>query len=491
VFNPLIDRYGRVIFTRWDHLQRDQQNIGSEVAQYQPFNWSDESPSSVKTSSAAEVFPEPKTSDPNLVAPLLGNDFKQFFPWQINEDGTGEETLNHVGRHELSGYFNAALSSSYDPNMLEHDVGTGANQYLFNDGGLVQLSEDPLTPGVYYSVNAPEFTTHASGPIVRTVGPLGMTADKMTLTALTAESTGHYRSPVRLSDGSFIAVHTAVTATADGQNGSTVSSNYDFRLKSLKAAGAGYAADAPLTPGIMKTVTNFDSSSVGQKTYSGNLWELDPVEVRVRPRPTGGGNPDTIGMPEQSLFDAVGTGTVAKLRAWLAARNLALIVMRNVTTRDSADQQQPFNLHVAGSATQTVGKSGKIYDISYFQIVQGDQLRSNGITGGYGRRVLPQYLHDPSVQNQWAGPSGAVQIFDDGSVAAFVPARRAMSWQTTDASGNPVVRERYWITFQPGEIRTCTSCHGINSTDQAGRSAPTNSPKALTALLTYWQTLPQ
>ena len=27
-FNPIIDSYGRVIFTRWDHLQRDQQNVG-------------------------------------------------------------------------------------------------------------------------------------------------------------------------------------------------------------------------------------------------------------------------------------------------------------------------------------------------------------------------------------------------------------------------------------------------------------------------------
>ena len=39
-------------------------------------------------------------------------------------------------------------------------------------------------------------------------------------------------------------------------------------------------------------------------------------------------------------------------------------------------------------------------------------------------------------------------------MAAFVPARRAMTWQLTDPAGAPVVRERYWLTFQPGEIRT-------------------------------------
>jgi len=50
------------------------------------------------------------------------------------------------------------------------------------------------------------------------------------------------------------------------------------------------------------------------------------------------------------------------------------------------------------------------------------------------------------------------------------------------------VRERYWLTFAPGEIRSCTSCHGINVTDQAQHSTPTNTPIALIKLLDYWKT---
>jgi hypothetical protein len=50
------------------------------------------------------------------------------------------------------------------------------------------------------------------------------------------------------------------------------------------------------------------------------------------------------------------------------------------------------------------------------------------------------------------------------------------------------VRERYWLTFAPGEIRTCTSCHGINETTQANKPAPTNTPTALIQLLQYWKT---
>jgi hypothetical protein len=70
-----------------------------------------------------------------------------------------------------------------------------------------------------------------------------------------------------------------------------------------------------------------------------------------------------------------------------------------------------------------------------------------------------------------------------------VPASRALTWQLTDPDGQGVVRERYWLTFAPGEVRVCTSCHGLSSLDQAGDSAPTNPPQALLDLLEWWQTL--
>ena len=49
------------------------------------------------------------------------------------------------------------------------------------------------------------------------------------------------------------------------------------------------------------------------------------------------------------------------------------------------------------------------------------------------------------------------------------------------------MRERYWVTMQPGEVRVCTSCHGINTRDQANHVAPTNEPEALRQLLAYWK----
>ncbi|MSU50958.1 MAG: hypothetical protein EXS37_18015 [Opitutus sp.] len=108
-----------------------------------------------------------------------------------------------------------------------------------------------------------------------------------------------------------------------------------------------------------------------------------------------------------------------------------------------------------------------------------------------GRRVLAQALHDPAaVANNPAapaGPAGSVQLGADGSMAAFLPARRATTWQLTDPAGVPTVRERYWLTFQPGEIRSCTSCQGVNTKDQANHAAPTNKPEALRTLLQYWK----
>ena len=59
-----------------------------------------------------------------------------------------------------------------------------------------------------------------------------------------------------------------------------------------------------------------------------------------------------------------------------ATHELALIVSRDVTTRDHADQLQPYNLRIAGTAHQTTGAGGKIYDVGYLQIFQADQLRS-------------------------------------------------------------------------------------------------------------------
>ena len=291
-----------------------------------------------------------------------------------------------------------------------------------------------------------------------------------------------------MSDGNLVAVHTFATQQ-DSNIGSSSApkSRYTYRLKALGKTSAYFTPAMTLTNGISKTISFWDPDTL--VTYSGNLWELNPVEVRVRAKPAR--LMAAVAAPEMQMFMQAGV-TLSDLQAWLKQNNLALSITRNVTKRDKADLQQPFNLRVPGGA-QTIGAPGKIYDVSYLQYFQADQLR--GLTGGDttpnpGRRVLAQVMHETNaISNNptSSGPSGSVAVASDGSQAAFVPARRAMTWQLTNASGVGIVRERYWLSFQPGEIRVCTSCHGVNAKDQANAAPVTNSPQALLQLLQAWK----
>jgi len=504
-FSPLIDAFGRVIFIRWDHLQRDQQaDTDAEQGSitYGAFNWSDESTNSVTTTNLAEVFPEPRPGRNDLLAGtgLNGEVFNQFFPWQINEDGTGEETVNHVGRHELGGsYINATFNN--DPNI--QDLYYFGNKYNTNTiDNFLEIREDPRVPGLFYGIAAPEFGTHGAGQIVSLTGATNLNADAMRINYLTPLATrnlvpvsdtnhpGLYRNPLMTTDGYFIATH-STWAHAEGNGGSSAfpSSKYDFRLKFLSVSNGFYVAGTLLTAGLTNRAAYWTPDIL--VTQTNLLWELDPVEVVARPRPAR--LVEEVAAPERAAFALAGVDLNC-FKNYLQTHELALIVSRDVTTCDHADRQQPFNLRVPGSNHQTIGAPGKVYDVAWLQLFQADQLRSlnYGTVGspGRGRRVIAQHLHEPAVDNPSPPQTllGSVKIAADGSQAAIVPARRAMTWQLTDTNGVGVVRERYWLTFAPGEIRTCTSCHGVNQTTQASSLAPTNTPLALVQLLAYWKT---
>jgi hypothetical protein len=299
------------------------------------------------------------------------------------------------------------------------------------------------------------------------------------------DHSGLYRNPLALSGGRWIASHTANTLKDQdvGVPGAP-RSRFDFRLKELVIGPNGHAvAGRPLTGGIVESVAYYDPFQL--KTYQGELWELDPVEVVARPVPPVTRAP-ALEEPEQQVLDLLGVDALA-LEAWLRSRKLALIVTRNVTRRDRSDRQQPFNLRVPGG-TQTIGADGRVYDVAYLRLFQGDLVRGieNGVYGSAGgRRVLARPLHEPLADNLPApdAPFGSVPVAPDGSVAALVPAQRAMTWQLLGPDGTPVVNERYWVSFQPGEIRTCTSCHAVNELDQADQPPATNPPVALGRLL--------
>ena len=507
-FSPILDSAGRVSFVRWDHLQRDQQadtDWENGTITYGTFNWSDESASSVATTNQTEVFPEPRPVRTDLLAGtgLYGHTFNEFFPWVINEDGTAEETVNHVGRHEIGGsYANAAYTN--DPNI--QDLYYFGNHYNTNIiDNFLHISEDPNVRCLFYGIDAPEFGSHCAGQIVSLTGATNVNAYYMVINYLTPRSThdyapsptnippdftGLYRNPLMTSDGYLIASHTGYQLYESGGGSANFPTTYyDFRLKFLAPSNGYYAPASMLTSGLTNVASWWSPDY--RVTQTNTLWEFDPVEVIARTRPTR--VQETLAAPELAAFAAANVD-INRFQDYLRTHQLALLVSRDVTTRDHADRLQPFNLRIAGTGHQTVGATGKMYDIAWFQAFQADQLRSlnygNPASPRAGRRVLAQYLHDPAVDNPSApsAPLASTQLGPDGSMATIVPARRAMSWQLTDTNGTGVVRERYWLTFAPGEIRTCTSCHGINLTDQANHTTPTNTPLALISLLNYWKT---
>jgi Hydrazine synthase alpha subunit middle domain/IPT/TIG domain len=517
-FTPIIDSFGRVIFIRWDHLERDQQtDVDALAAQQNPpqpckfctFNYSDESAQAAKLATNAEVFPEPRPQRTDLLASMhaAGHHMNEFLPWQIREDGTAPETINHIGRHELLAHIPAAFTN--DPNLqtLNGAPANAANQNRITK--FLQIREDPLNPGTYYGVDVLELT-HASGQIIKLAGAPSLNGDQMAITYITHRETisttlaltlpnsdGHYRDPLPMTDGTLIASYTTNKHFESYNPGNlTGPSAFDFRLYTMGTdpINPQFKAHSQLiTAGVpTKTLDYFDRTLHISRTNL-QLWEIQPVEVYARQKPAApGGAP--LGTPEQNAFTAAGV-TPAQLQSFLAQNNLALIVSRNVTTRDHSDVQQPFRLQVGTNGAITAPGSGTLYQINNLQLFQADQLRgmngSASVPAQPGRRVLAEPLHDPTTLQynpaNPGGPSGSVALGNDGSMAAFVPARRGVTWQLTDSAGTPVVRERFWLTMQPGEIRVCASCHGINQTDQNGQGVPTNTPQALTQLLQTWK----
>lgn len=494
VFSPSIDSAGRVIFTRWDHLQRDQQGDGGQA---DAKTFSSEAVNATDQGNVPELFPEPRF-DHNSAAygTVKGHRSNFFTPWQINQDGSDEETLNHVGRHELS--FQYLPQSFANDGALSEFVSESfrANRKaLRDDGGLLHLREDPTRSGTFFATYAREFGALSTNQIVKLTGGTAVNPRNMTVVDVTPTANedgtltgGRFRNPLPMSDGSLVASHTPTTAS---NSPATIT---QIRLKNLVAGAGGlYQAGTSLTPGIRKAVSWLDDNKPPsyRSSYDGLLWELEAVEVVARARPAPRTQP-TLQAPERTIFTAEGVNE-ADLRQWLVNNELALIVTRNQTSRDQADKQQPFNLRVPGGISTVGPGNGRIYDISHFQVFQADQVR------GYqkpGRRVRAMPMQPRAGVNAAnpanpGGPASSVPIASDGSTAAFVPARRALSWQSTDAGGNAVVRERVWITLQPGEVRVCASCHGENTTNQAGGLAPINPPEALRTLLRHWKNLPK
>jgi hypothetical protein len=74
---------------------------------------------------------------------------------------------------------------------------------------------------------------------------------------------------------------------------------------------------------------------------------------------------------------------------------------------------------------------------------------------------------------QW----GVVPVEKDGSAQFLVPANRSIFFQALDGNFREIQRERTYVNYAPGEVRSCTGCHG-----QSHRTAERDDSAALIAL---------
>lgn len=229
-FSPFIDSFGRVVFTRWDHLQRDQQAdadieeiIQGHPSTYNSFTYeSEDSDAHHPLAPGDEVFPESRGNHgPNDTFNPIWDDLlpteerhtmNQFFPWMMTQQGEGLEIVNHLGRHELGGYIAPART------YLEY-AGNEDSVDIF-----LQICESPVEPGRYYGIHCPEFGTHAAGQIVSLYAPPGRNADDIEPVFHTHPETasyvgdgepvpaghvGMFRDPLAKTDGTLWASHSS------------------------------------------------------------------------------------------------------------------------------------------------------------------------------------------------------------------------------------------------------------------------------------------
>ena len=75
---------------------------------------------------------------------------------------------------------------------------------------------------------------------------------------------------------------------------------------------------------------------------------------------------------------------------------------------------------------------------------------------------------------QW----GVVPVEKDGSAQFLVPANRSIFLQALDEQFRELQRERTYVNYAPGEVRSCTGCHGQSHRTAVAGSSP--KPMALT-----------
>ena len=521
--NLSIDSYGRLLFCQWDFLQQDMtvsnsnHKITSSLGSDDGFTSFPQGFFTTKldtvqrkihtyygadlTVTAIENAKRVITGDDGIDHHLPSN----FFPWEMSEDGQSMQTLNHIGRHDLLDSIPAN-----DSTLVNFSASNSGRKNKNSIVNVFQLREDPLNPGTYLAIDAPVALTHSAGQIIRlrNCKPSDASRDvevdyltprvtrnlSFASTPNLSEHSGMYRNPLFTTDGVLVASHSANSQPDNRTGVPDARSKFHFRLRTMKFNGKVYEPGEYLTNGISCDVSyvnprsSFDDIIDIHESY----WEMDAVEVVARPRPQA--QKSDLGKIEREVFEQENV-SLDTFTTYMRLHRLALLISRDLRQRDPQDKQQAFSLELEEDRQRLHDDSAKKRLIARFEVFEANPARTykkDGVQLNGCRSIAVPIFSSliggsaTEVRFKQVLPT-SVPIEDDGSVALFVPAKRALSWQTS-FTGEAVVCERYWVNFANGEIRTCARCHGENDRATAlSQAMPTNSPKALRGLLHQWK----
>ena len=129
---------------------------------------------------------------------------------------------------------------------------------------------------------------------------------------------GVYRNPLILAQGTLIASHSNTTHYDENTGYKrTTPIPLSFRLKTLAKSGAYYLPKTNLTRGINETISYYDPDVL--VSYSGPLWELSPVELRLRTRPPLTQDTPALAAPEAAMFTQAGVN-LSEIQTYLEAK---------------------------------------------------------------------------------------------------------------------------------------------------------------------------
>ena len=353
---------------------------------------------------AAEVFPEPRTEEPG--SNVNGLRINHFFPWQIHPDGTEEETLNHIGRHELHDYFDRSFTD--DPNLVEFIDEVSGRLNPNSILNFFQIAEDPEAAGTYFAVDAPEFETHASGRIISLAAPPSQAPDAIAVTYVTHPDTDTVvddgdtppadphrplpRAPAAGRRRPAGRPHRRDPGRRQRRHPRQPDPRYDFRIKELVQNGAYFEAGAPLLPGagIVREIQYWDPTCWCPTTA--RCGSCQPVEIRSRPAPPV--LAPALEAPEAQIFaDEASTPRLSRAsspsaswRWWSAATSPPATPWTASSPSTCASPAAPRPPAPAASSTTSATCSSSRATRSAASAATADP--------DPGRRVLAQVMHD-------------------------------------------------------------------------------------------------